>query len=110
MIEFEATIQCQKCKDKVDIEDDGFHFICDNCIEIKEENDLTEIGKEIFEILNEKAHYIVDGSDLIGFKSEEEKIAFLRGAKYGYTEALWELNSNFFGNEMDKEWEQLVYR
>lgn len=83
--EYECYIHCQECEYKLEIE-----F-------------LKIILEDLYD--NNSIDSILNGSDLLGFDSEKEKLIFLKGARYGYIEATFRIQDHG-GDDTLHRWEQ----
>lgn len=109
MIDFEIKFTCEECQESKDIEE--ANFSCDACVEDKKVDDEAELGKDLLQDLFSTFHseIILNGEDLIGFNSKEEKKQFMRGIRHGYSRAGFQIMC-FFGENILSEYESLDAR
>jgi len=102
MIEVTAIVECFECSKKFDINSCELNITCDDCTNLIENIDVKDLLNEFYE----NHTHILDGEFLIGFKSEEEKLIFMQGVKYGYDHAGFVL-IDYFGDEHVQHYEKL---
>ena len=79
------TIECDSCDKTIDEMESN--ILCNEC----HQSSLNVSMITLLDILTEKCAYILDGDGIIGFDSEKEKENFLRGARYGYSQAFFNI-------------------
>lgn len=102
MTEISVTVECFECNKKFDIDSCELNITCDDCVNLKENID----SKDLLDDFYENHTHVLDGEYLIGFKSEEEKLLFMQGVKYGYDHAGFVL-MDYFGIECVQHYEKL---
>ena len=98
----EITTQCLECKKETKMDSDEYFFTCDECQEKQE----TILGKHLLNHLYDNGESVLDGTHLVGFKSEQEKYIFMRGVRYGYDHAGFKI-MYYFGDIYIKLLEEL---